>query len=91
MNETAEFRFPKPDPARAFADLKIVGPRGDPLRTPVQDWVSARQRVAGDPAWAKWLADMRAGPTIGWQSGATGSSGSPAGSTISSAPGTAPA
>lgn len=52
-------RFPKPDPDRAHADLKIFGPDGSPVRRPVEDWAGARRRVTGEPAWRDWLAGQR--------------------------------
>lgn len=52
--------FPKPDPARAFADLKITDAAGRPWRAAVEDWAGARRRVADDPAWAAWLRRERA-------------------------------
>jgi hypothetical protein len=51
--------FPKDDPAQAFADLKIYGPNGSPLRQPQEDWEGARQRVEKDPGWAQWVAKRR--------------------------------
>lgn len=52
--------FPKPDPARAFAGLKIYDAAGRPWRSAVEDWAGARRRVAHDPAWAAWLRRERA-------------------------------
>lgn len=51
--------FPKPDPARAFASLKVYDDSGSPLRIPREDWDGARQRVK-QAEWAKWLAAERA-------------------------------
>lgn len=53
-------RFPKPDPDRAFAELKITGPHGSPIRVPVEDWTGARQRAAAEAGWQRWLAEQRA-------------------------------
>ncbi len=53
-------RFPKPDPAQTFPELKIFTPDGSPVRQPLEDWEGARRRVAEDPAWQRWLADQRA-------------------------------
>lgn len=52
--------FDKPDPAHAFAAAKIYSPDGSVWRKPVEDWEGARRRVAGDPAWAQWLAQEKA-------------------------------
>lgn len=52
-------RFPKPEPARAFAELKVQGPDGSPIRQPAEDWDGARRRVATSAAWQAWLADQR--------------------------------
>ncbi|AHF93408.1 heparinase [Opitutaceae bacterium TAV5] len=54
--------FPKPDPEKAFASLglKILQPDGSVYRMPLEDWAGARQRVADDPEWAKWIAEKRA-------------------------------
>lgn len=51
-------RFPKPQPARAFAEYKRFHGE-DPLRRPREDWEGARQRVAADPEWGKWLEQRR--------------------------------
>jgi hypothetical protein len=51
-------RFPKSDPERAFADLKIYDVQGSPLRAPKEDWEGARQRAA-ESAWSSWLASRR--------------------------------
>ncbi len=54
-------RFPKPDPAAAFRELKIFSGDGQqPFRIPIEDWDGARQRVATDPPWQRWLRDLRA-------------------------------
>ncbi|MCP5524185.1 MAG: heparinase II/III family protein [Verrucomicrobiales bacterium] len=49
--------FPKPDPARAFPELKVFDGAGRPFRHPLEDWAGARERVARDPAWQAWLTD----------------------------------
>ena len=52
--------YPKPDPAQAFAALKIYDKDGSPLRHATEDWEGARKRVMNDAAWQKWLAAQRA-------------------------------
>lgn len=52
--------FPKPDPEKRFADVKVFDAQGRPWRSAVEDWAGARQRVARDPAWTQWLTDERA-------------------------------
>ena len=52
--------FAKPEPARAFAELKQFDASGSPLRRAREDWDGARQRVQSDAEWAKWLAARRA-------------------------------
>lgn len=47
-------RFPKPDPERAFAELKIFE-NGTAVRVAREDWAGAKQRVRSDAAWAAWL------------------------------------
>lgn len=49
--------FPKPDAAKAFADLKIYDAQGRPYRAAMEDWVGAKKLVAEDPNWALWLKD----------------------------------
>jgi len=51
--------FPKTDPARAFAEMKIYTKDGSPLRPAVEDWNGARQRVGNDATWRKWLVTQR--------------------------------
>ncbi|WP_414660965.1 alginate lyase family protein [Horticoccus sp. 23ND18S-11] len=51
--------FPKPEPERQFAELKVYDAAGRPWRAAVEDWAGARQRVAADPAWAQWLQKER--------------------------------
>lgn len=55
----ADGAYAKPDPARAFAALKIYDSHGSPLRMPVEDWAGASKRVASDPAWGAWAAKQR--------------------------------
>src|SRR4051812_4044606 len=52
--------FPKPDPAHAFAEMKVYDAAGHPWRGAQEDWTGAKRRVASDPAWAKWLEGERA-------------------------------
>ncbi len=52
--------FPKENPAQLFTALKIFDANGSPIRKPIEDWEAARQRVATDPSWQKWLAAQRA-------------------------------
>jgi len=52
--------FPKPDPVKAFADLKIFDTNGSPIRVPVDDWAGARQKVATDVEWQQWVIQDRA-------------------------------
>lgn len=54
----ADTVFPKPNPARTFAALKIFDDTGSPLRIPSEDWDGARQRVKR-AEWGKWLAQER--------------------------------
>lgn len=56
----AQERFPKLDPARAFASLKDFGKDGSPVRTPKEDWNGAQQRTREDAKWAAWLEEQRA-------------------------------
>ncbi len=56
----AQERFPKSDPARAFASLKVFGKDGSPLRTPKEDWDEARKTVRNDLRWVSWLKEQRA-------------------------------
>jgi hypothetical protein len=51
--------FPKPNPAQAFAALKVYDEKGSPLRIPREDWDGAQQR-AKEAKWTKWVADQRA-------------------------------
>lgn len=52
--------FPKPDPGRQFAELKIFDREGRPWRTAQEDWAGARTRIATDTSWAHWLQAERA-------------------------------
>jgi hypothetical protein len=56
----ADDPFPKPNPAKAFPELKIYDDAGRPWRVAREDWTGARQRVTSDPAWAAWLKAERA-------------------------------
>ncbi len=47
--------FPKPNPERQFAELKLYDPQGRPWRSAIEDWDGARKRVVEDPVWAAWL------------------------------------
>ncbi|MBC7368089.1 MAG: heparinase II/III family protein [Undibacterium sp.] len=51
--------FPKPDPEKQFADIKVLDAQGHPWRSAIEDWPGAKQRVASDPAWSQWLAGER--------------------------------
>lgn len=51
--------FPKPDPEKEFAELKIYSAEGDPWRAAREDWAGARRRVVEDPIWAGWLKRER--------------------------------
>ena len=55
-NQGLDTIFPKPNPERAFAEMKLLSPDGAVWRKPVEDWAGARRRLADDPAWAKWFA-----------------------------------
>lgn len=52
--------FPKTEPERAFAELKVYDAAGHPWRAAREDWDGAKQRVAHDPQWAAWLKRQRA-------------------------------
>lgn len=51
--------FPKPDPEKQFAELKIYDAAGRPWRAAGEDWAGARTRVANEPSWAEWLQHER--------------------------------
>jgi hypothetical protein len=51
--------YPKPDPARQFAELKVYDAKGRPWRAAIEDWAGARRRVAEDSIWAGWLKRER--------------------------------
>ncbi len=51
--------FPKPNPEKAFAESKIFDAAGHPWRAAQEDWAGARDRIARDPEWVKWLARER--------------------------------
>jgi hypothetical protein len=57
--QTTAETFPKQNPTQAFAELKVLGTNGNPIRMPVDDWDGAKRRVASDPAWGKWLTERR--------------------------------
>ncbi len=46
-------------PGGAFAALKIYDANKSPVRVPKEDWEGAKNLVASDPAWAKWLAGQQ--------------------------------
>lgn len=52
--------FPKPDPEKQFAELKVYDAQGRPWRAAREDWDGAKQRVTTDAGWAKWLKAERA-------------------------------
>ncbi|MDR1284484.1 MAG: heparinase II/III family protein [Opitutaceae bacterium] len=52
--------FPKPEPEKAFAEIKLLQSGGSAYRTPLEDWEGARRRVAADPAWGKWAGQRQA-------------------------------
>ena len=52
--------FPKPDAAQVFAGMKIYDAAGHPWRAAQENWSDAKQRVASDPTWSKWLVGERA-------------------------------
>ncbi len=52
--------FPKPEPDKMFAEMKIFDAAGHSWRAASEDWDAAKKRVAEDPTWAAWLAKERA-------------------------------
>lgn len=52
--------FPKPEPEKQFAELKIFDAQGRPWRAAREDWAGARRRVKEDAAWSAWLREERA-------------------------------
>lgn len=52
---TADARVANSQAQSHYAELKITAEDGSSYRTPKEDWEGARQRVAEDPQWAKWL------------------------------------
>ncbi len=52
--------YPKPNPDRAFSELKVYDEQGRAWRAAREDWAGAKQRVASDPEWAAWLKRERA-------------------------------
>ena len=57
--------FPKVDPVKTFAALKVYSPEGRPWRAATEDWAGAKRRVEQDPTWATWLKQER-GAVEGW-------------------------
>jgi len=57
---TAQVPFPKPEPERAFPELKVYDAQGSPLRTPIEDWAGAKERAQRDSAWKTWVSARRA-------------------------------
>ena len=51
--------FPKPEPEKQFAEIKVFDAQGHPWRAATEDWAGAKQRVVNDPAWSQWLAAER--------------------------------
>src|SRR5512133_3143840 len=58
-------QFPKPNPERAFPELKLYDAAGRPWRTAREDWETARRLVRDDPAWREWLRG-ESGYVDGW-------------------------
>jgi oligo-alginate lyase len=56
----SQARFPKEEPERAFASLKVFDEKGSPVRAAREDWAGAKERIATDPAWDTWLKERRA-------------------------------
>jgi hypothetical protein len=52
-------RFPKTNPAKTYAEYKVIDKSGDPLRRPREDWDGAKARVQNDPAAKQWLETRR--------------------------------
>lgn len=52
--------YPKPQPEKAFPELKIYDAAGRPWRSAREDWEGARRRVAADAGWAAWSAREQA-------------------------------
>ncbi len=46
--------FPKPEPEKAFAELKVTDAAGRPWRSAKEDWAGARERVRDDAWWRRW-------------------------------------
>jgi oligo-alginate lyase len=57
--------FPKPNPEKAFADLKALQPDGSAYRTPKEDWAGARRLISEDPEWRAWV-DRRKASVDAW-------------------------
>lgn len=51
--------FPKPEPEKHFAELKVYDAQGRPWRAAQEDWAGAKQRVASDAGWTQWLKAER--------------------------------
>jgi len=51
--------FPKDNPARAFAEMKIYDATGSPIRRPIEDWTEAVKRVGDDSEWKRWIEFRR--------------------------------
>ncbi len=51
--------YPKPNPARQFAEMKVYDAKGRAWRAAKEDWDGARRRVADDAIWAEWLRRER--------------------------------
>lgn len=51
--------YPKLQPERFLAELKLPDDQGRPWRAAQEDWEGARRRVADDPGWKAWLAKER--------------------------------
>ncbi len=48
----------KDRPDQYLSEFKVYS-NGSPLRQPIEDWESARQRARSDPQWSKWLKERR--------------------------------
>lgn len=58
--KAAAASYPKPNPDKAFAELKVYDEQGRSWRAAREDWAGAKQRVTADPEWAAWLKRERA-------------------------------
>ncbi|MCX8090052.1 MAG: heparinase II/III family protein [Verrucomicrobiae bacterium] len=52
--------YPKPNPEKAFPEMKLYDARGRSWRVAQEDWDGARRRVTADAGWADWLKRERA-------------------------------